>query len=95
MLPQRPTAAITDFYLKEREIRREQLLASYKRQQEMLAKEEAFIAKFAARASHAAQVQSRIKKLEKIERIVLPPDQKVMQFSFAETAAKRWTMCCT
>jgi len=71
-----------DFYLREREIRREQLLASYRRQQEMLAKEEEFIAKFAARVSHAAQVQSRIKKLEKIERIELPPEQKVMKFDF-------------
>ena len=71
-----------DFYLQEREIRRKQLLASYRRQQEMLAKEEEFIARFAARASHAAQVQSRIKKLEKIERIVLPPAQKTMTFDF-------------
>lgn len=73
-----------DFYLREREIRREQLEASYRRQQEMLAKEEEFIAKFAARASHAAQVQSRVKKLEKIDRIVLPPEQKVMRFEFQE-----------
>ena len=73
-----------DFYLREREIRREQLLASHRRQQEMLAKEEEFIARFAARASHAAQVQSRVKKLEKIERIKLPPEQKVMRFEFAE-----------
>ena len=73
-----------DFYLREREIRRTNLLASYRRQQEMLAKEEDFIARFAARVSHAAQVQSRIKKLEKIERIELPPEQKVMRFAFAE-----------
>ena len=73
-----------DFYLREREIRREQLLASYRRQQEMLAKEEDFIARFAARASHAAQVQSRVKKLEKIERIVLPPEQKLVKCDFAE-----------
>lgn len=73
-----------DFYLREREIRREQLLASYQRQQEMLAKEEDFIARFAARASHAAQVQSRVKKLEKIERIELPPAQRTMRFAFAE-----------
>ena len=73
-----------DFYLREREIRREQLLASYRRQQEMLAKEEDFIARFGARVSHAAQVQSRIKKLEKIERIQLPPEQRTMQFEFAE-----------
>ncbi|MBN2644437.1 MAG: ABC-F family ATP-binding cassette domain-containing protein [Desulfuromonadaceae bacterium] len=73
-----------DFYLREREIRREQLQASYRRQQEMLAKEEEFIARFAARASHAAQVQSRVKKLEKIERIELPPEQKRIRFEFAE-----------
>ena len=73
-----------DFYLTEREIRREQLLASHRRQQEMLAKEEEFIARFAARASHAAQVQSRVKKLEKIERIELPPEQKRIRFEFAE-----------
>lgn len=73
-----------DFYEREREIRREQLQASYRRQQEMLAKEEDFIARFAARVSHAAQVQSRIKKLEKIERIELPPEQKVMRFDFPD-----------
>ncbi|MBN1523840.1 MAG: ABC-F family ATP-binding cassette domain-containing protein [Spirochaetales bacterium] len=73
-----------DFYLREREIRREQLLASKKRQDAMLAKEEEFIAKFAARASHAAQVQSRIKTLEKIERIEVPPDPKVMKFTFGD-----------
>ena len=74
-----------DFYEREREIRREQLLASHRRQQEMLAKEEEFIARFAARASHAAQVQSRVKKIEKIERIELPPEQRLVKFSFAET----------
>ncbi|MBC8207767.1 MAG: ABC-F family ATP-binding cassette domain-containing protein [Desulfobulbaceae bacterium] len=73
-----------DFYLQEREIRRDQLVASHRRQQEMLAKEEEFIARFAARASHAAQVQSRIKKIEKIERIELPPEQRVMRFEFTE-----------
>ncbi|MBU0483851.1 MAG: ATP-binding cassette domain-containing protein [Proteobacteria bacterium] len=73
-----------EFYLREREIRREQLLASHRRQQEMLAKEEEFIARFAARASHAAQVQSRVKKIEKIERIELPPEQRVVRFEFSE-----------
>jgi len=73
-----------DFYLREREIRREQLLASYRRQQEMLAKEEEFIARFAARASHAAQVQSRVKKLEKIDRIEIPAEQRLVKFEFAE-----------
>ena len=71
-----------DFYEKERDIRRDQLLASHKRQQDMLAKEEEFIARFAARASHAAQVQSRVKKIEKIERIEIPPEEKVVRFTF-------------
>jgi ATP-binding cassette subfamily F protein 3 len=72
-----------DFYIKEREIRREQLFAAHKRQQDMLAKEEEFIARFAARASHAAQVQSRVKKIDKIERIELPPETKTINFEFA------------
>jgi len=67
----------------EREIRREQLLASHRRQQEMLAKEE-FIARFAARASHASQVQSRVKKIAKIERIEIPPEQRTIKFEFGE-----------
>lgn len=71
-----------DFYLREREIRREQLLAAHQKQQDMLAKEEEFIARFAARASHAAQVQSRVKKLEKIERIEIPAEEKTIQFEF-------------
>ena len=73
-----------DFYERERDIRREQLLASHKRQQEMLAKEEDFIARFAARASHAAQVQSRVKKIDKIERIEIPPEERVVRFEFSE-----------
>ncbi|MEN6475138.1 MAG: ABC-F family ATP-binding cassette domain-containing protein [Syntrophaceae bacterium] len=71
-----------DFYETEREIRREQLAASYRRQQEMLAKEEEFIARFAARASHASQVQSRVKKIEKIERIEIPAEQRTIKFAF-------------
>jgi ATP-binding cassette, subfamily F, member 3 len=73
-----------DFYLREREIRREQLLASHRRQQEMLSKEEDFIARFAARASHASQVQSRIKKIDKIERIEIPAEQRTIKFDFVE-----------
>jgi len=73
-----------DFYLREREVRRDQLLASHRRQQEMLAKEEEFISRFAARASHAAQVQSRVKKLEKIERIEIPAERKTIRFEFSE-----------
>jgi ATP-binding cassette subfamily F protein 3 len=73
-----------DFYVREKEIRREQLLASHRRQQEMLAKEEQFIARFAARASHASQVQSRVKKIDKIERIEIPPEERVVHFEFNE-----------
>jgi len=68
-----------DFYERERAIRREQLVASQKRQEAMLAKEEEFIARFAARASHAAQVQSRVKTIDKIERIVVPSDPKAIK----------------
>jgi ATP-binding cassette subfamily F protein 3 len=71
-----------DFYVKEREIRREQLIAAAKRQEDMLAKEEEFIARFAARASHAAQVQSRVKKLEKIDRIEIPTEEKAINFEW-------------
>ena len=73
-----------DYYEKERDVRREQLLASHKRQQEMLAKEEDFIARFAARASHAAQVQSRVKKIEKIDRIEIPAEERAVRFKFSE-----------
>ena len=82
-----------DFYERERDIRREQLLASHKRQQEMLAKEEEFIARFAARASHAAQVQSRVKKLDKIERIEIPPEERTVRFEFASRPAAATTWC--
>ncbi len=73
-----------DFYERERHVRAEQLKASHQKQQDMLAKEEEFIARFAARASHAAQVQSRVKKLEKIDRIEIPDEEETMQFEFPE-----------
>jgi len=71
-----------DFYEKEKKIRMVQLEAAAKRQEEMLAKEEEFIARFAARASHAAQVQSRVKKLEKIERIEVLREEESIQFQW-------------
>lgn len=71
-----------EFYNREKAVRREQLIAAAARQEDMLAKEEEFIARFAARASHAAQVQSRVKKLEKIDRIEIPIEDKVMQFEW-------------
>ena len=71
-----------DFYERERELRAEQLVAAFKRQEKMLVKEKEFIARFKARASHAAQVQSRVKKLEKIERVELPENQRRVKFEF-------------
>jgi ATPase subunit of ABC transporter with duplicated ATPase domains len=72
-----------DFYERQRAVAAEQAEAQYARQQAMLAKEEAFIARFKARASHAAQVQSRVKKLDKIERVEPPRRRQVVQFDFA------------
>jgi ATPase subunit of ABC transporter with duplicated ATPase domains len=71
-----------DFYLAQRELATAQREAAYERQQAMLAKEQAFIDKFKARASHAAQVQSRVKKLDKIERVDPPRRRKVIEFDF-------------
>ena len=71
-----------DFYEKQRAIAEAQAEAQYERQQAMLAKEEAFIARFKARASHAAQVQSRVKKLEKIEKVEPPKRRRVVNFEF-------------
>jgi hypothetical protein len=72
-----------DFYDRQRAVLAEQAEAQYARQQAMLAKEEAFIARFKARASHAAQVQSRVKKLEKIDRVEPPRRRQVIEFDFA------------
>jgi ATP-binding cassette subfamily F protein 3 len=73
-----------DFYEREKTIRLEQLIASARRQEEMMAKEEEFIARFAARASHAAQVQSRVKKLDKIDKIEIPPEERDIVFQWPE-----------
>lgn len=73
-----------DFYEREKKIRQEQLIAQAKRQDDMLAKEEEFIARFAARASHAAQVQSRVKKLEKIDRIEIPVEERDIKFEWPQ-----------
>ena len=71
-----------DYYEREKEVRLKQLIASAQRQEDMLAKEQEFIARFAARASHAAQVQSRVKKIEKIEKIEIPTEEKVIDFEW-------------
>jgi ATPase subunit of ABC transporter with duplicated ATPase domains len=71
-----------DFYERERAIREANREAAYARQQAMLAKEQRFIERFAAHAAKAAQVQSRVKALEKIEKIELPKKRKVVRFDF-------------
>ena len=71
-----------DFYERERALREANLEAAYARQQAKLAKEQRFIERFAAHAAKAAQVQSRVKALEKIERIELPKKRKVVKFDF-------------
>ncbi|MEZ5419514.1 MAG: ABC-F family ATP-binding cassette domain-containing protein [Vicinamibacterales bacterium] len=73
-----------DFYERERAIREANREAAYARQQAMLAKEQRFIERFAAHAAKAAQVQSRVKALEKIEKIELPKRRKVVQFDFRQ-----------
>jgi ATPase subunit of ABC transporter with duplicated ATPase domains len=71
-----------DFYEQQRALAEAQKEAQYARQQAMLAKEQAFIDRFKARASHAAQVQSRVKKLEKIEKVEPPRRRKIVEFDF-------------
>ena len=71
-----------DFYEQQREIAAAQQEAQYARQQAMLAKEIAFIERFKARASHAAQIQSRVKKLEKIDRVEPPKRRRTIEFDF-------------
>jgi ATPase subunit of ABC transporter with duplicated ATPase domains len=71
-----------EFYLRERAIADRHAEAQYARQQAMLKKEIAFIERFKARASHAAQVQSRIKKLDKIEKVEPPKVRKTVEFDF-------------
>jgi len=71
-----------EFYEAQRALSEKQAQARFERQQAMLAKELAFIERFKARASHAAQVQSRVKKLEKIDRVEPPRRRQTVQFDF-------------
>jgi ATPase subunit of ABC transporter with duplicated ATPase domains len=71
-----------DFYERERAIREANQEAAYARQQAMLAKEQRFIDRFAAHAAKAAQVQSRVKALEKIEKVEPPKRRRVVRFDF-------------
>jgi ATPase subunit of ABC transporter with duplicated ATPase domains len=71
-----------DFYVKEREQRDANQEAAYARQQAKLAKEQRFIERFSAHAAKAAQVQSRVKALDKIERIEPPKKRRVVKWDF-------------
>jgi ATPase subunit of ABC transporter with duplicated ATPase domains len=71
-----------EFYEQQRALNEKQQQAQFERQQAMLAKEIKFIERFKARASHAAQVQSRVKKLEKIERVEPPRRRQTVAFEF-------------
>jgi ATPase subunit of ABC transporter with duplicated ATPase domains len=71
-----------DFYLAERELREVQREAAHARQQAMLAKEQRFIERFQKQAAKAAQVQSRMKMLEKVELVEPPRRRKLVEFQF-------------
>ena len=71
-----------EFYEQQRALNEKQQQAQFERQQAMLAKEIKFIERFKARASHAAQVQSRVKKLDKIERVEPPKRRQSVVFEF-------------
>src|SRR5438045_6800095 len=73
-----------DFYERERALREANREAAYARQQAMLAKEQRFIERFSAHAAKAAQVQSRVKALDKIEKIELPKKRKIVKFDFRQ-----------
>ncbi len=73
-----------DFYDRERQLRETNREAAYARQQSMLAKEQRFIERFKTHAAKAAQVQSRIKALDKIEKLELPKQRVVVKFDFRE-----------
>jgi ATPase subunit of ABC transporter with duplicated ATPase domains len=73
-----------DFYERERALREANREAAYARQQAMFAKEQRFIERFAAHAAKAAQVQSRVKALEKIEKVEPPKKRRVVEFDFRQ-----------
>jgi ATP-binding cassette subfamily F protein 3 len=71
-------------YLQQKQERRLILESAYRNQQERIQQVEAFINRFRATATKAKQVQSRIKELEKIERIEIPPEEKAIHFAFPQ-----------
>jgi len=73
-----------DKYVTQKTQRNEQLQATYRNQRDRIEQLEVFINRFRYQATKAKQVQSRIKELEKIERIEIPPDEKTIHFSFPQ-----------
>jgi ATP-binding cassette subfamily F protein 3 len=71
-------------YLRQKAERKAQLEAAYRNQRERIEQLEAFINRFRYQATKARQVQSRIKELEKIERIEIPPEEEAIHFSFPQ-----------
>jgi len=71
-------------YLQQKQERRDSLVAAYKNQRERIEQLEAFINRFRYQATKAKQVQSRVKELEKIERIEIPPEEKTIHFTFPQ-----------
>jgi ATP-binding cassette, subfamily F, member 3 len=71
-------------YLQQKQERRDSLVAAYKNQRDRIEQLEAFINRFRYQATKAKQVQSRVKELEKIERIEIPPEEKTIHFTFPQ-----------
>ncbi len=76
-----------DKFLSQKTQRNEQLQAAYRNQRDRIEQLEVFINRFRYQATKAKQVQSRIKELEKIERIEVPPEEKTIHFSFPQPKA--------
>jgi len=74
-------------FLAQKQQRREQLEAAYRNQQEKVEQLEAFINRFRYQATKAKQVQSRVKELERMEKIEIPPEEKTIHFSFPQPPA--------
>jgi ATP-binding cassette subfamily F protein 3 len=79
-------------YLRQKQQQQEQLEAAYRNQKERIDQLQTFINRFRYQATKAKQVQSRIKELERIERIEIPPEEKTVHFSFPQPAASGRTV---
>ncbi len=80
-------------YVTQKTARREQLASDYKSQRDRIEQLEAFITRFRYQATKAKQVQSRVKELDKIERIEVPEDEETIHFSFPQPPSSGRTVC--